>query len=418
MRILVITMLDLEKEQNQRTHHVIDMARDLADEVTVVYRVRSLERSLRRFIGDIVTLRVLDEQQRNFRRISIDPLFNYAQAMASGLVQSDLSRKPGLFRRLVSGILSLAGTLRDIFLIPSMCLPLKKRLREPFDICIAEGPWSMTVACWLRRRGIVHRLIYDDIDFVAGGQSLRFRYAYVAWLEKMMARRADAVVSVGWKLADFREGSSGRNAIVVPNGVKPERFARAHVKTPHPPTLVYVGNIAHYAGLDLAIDALPAIRAAVPECRVLIVGPGDPPYVEGLRKLAKRLDVVDAVDFRGPVAYERVPEVLAESDIGLATFRSTPLGDYAFPLKVVEYMAAGLPFLCTQGSESTNIIERVGGGQAIAFKASAFASAVVEIMQDSDRVEAMRTAGQAGVDRFTWQKTMRDLRGVVVSYAS
>lgn len=417
MRILIVTMLDLDKEHNQRTHHVVDMARELADEVTVAYRVRALGSGFRKFLSDVLSYRVTERRHGADRWIAIDPPVNYAQAMAAGLVQADLTKPPGLFRRLLSGTLSTAGIVRDLALVPSMYWSLVRRCREPFDICIAEGPWSMAIARLLRRRGLVGPIVYDDIDFVAGGQMLRLRYAYVAWLERLMSRRADAVVSVGWKLAGFREQTTGRNVIVVPNGVDPKRFEKAHSRPPHPPTLTYVGNIAHYAAVDLAIEAMPDIVAANPGARLLVIGPGDPPYVGGLKDLAASLGVAQSVEFRGPVSYDSVPDILAESDIGLATFRNNPLGDYAFPLKVVEYMAAGLPFMCTLGSESAKILERFPCGKAIEFDRNAFAAAATAILSDRQEYERQRAIALSGVSRFTWQKAMRDLRGVIVAHA-
>ncbi len=417
MRVLIVTMLDLEKEPNQRTHHVVAMARALADETVVVFRERAMGRGLRAMLADSLSFRIREIPGGEGATIAVHPPLNYAQAVAAGLVQGRLDATPSPARRALSAVLSLAGIARDLVLVPAMTFAAARRTRGDFDLCIAEGPWSAATAWLLKKAGRVRRILYDDIDFVAGGQMLRIRFAYVAWLERVMAARADALVSVGWKLARFRRRSTGRNALVIPNGVDSARFARARDRSPHPPTLVYVGNIAHYAAIDLAIDAMPRIRRAIPDARLLVVGGGDPPYVEGLKRLAESRGVADAVDFRGPVPYDRVPDVLAESDIGLATFRTSPLGAYAFPLKVVEYMVAGLPFLCTRGSESEEILERHGCGRAIDFDAEALAEAAVALLSDPAGYARCREAAIRGARAFDWRDAMDAMRAVAIATA-
>ena len=49
---------------------------------------------------------------------------------------------------------------------------------------------------------------------------------------------------------------------------------------------------------------------------------------------------------------------MAESDIGLAAFPPNELMHYASPIKVFEYMAAGLPIVTTKGTEAARIVKK------------------------------------------------------------
>ncbi|MQA34003.1 glycosyltransferase [Modestobacter roseus] len=85
------------------------------------------------------------------------------------------------------------------------------------------------------------------------------------------------------------ERSSGRAAgvagasVVVPNGVDPTRWtpgdratARRELSFPDPaaPTVVCVGRLARQKGQDLMLAAWPAVRAAVPGARLVLIGDG------------------------------------------------------------------------------------------------------------------------------------------------
>jgi len=415
MRTLVITMLDLVREQNQRTHHVARMLADLSQETVIVSKTKVMDRSWRAVVRDAFTWRVETSRDGTVTTLALHPPLNYAQALAAGLVQGEILRRPGLPRRLTASLLSLAGIARDLLLVPSFVLAVLKHTRGTFDVCLVEGPWAGNAALMLRSFGRVRRIAYDDIDHVAGGQMLAVRRAYTALLERRAMRGADLVVSAGWLLGDYRRRTLGRDVLVIPNAADPSRFAASHDKPPHPPTLVYVGHLAHYCGADLAIRALPLIAERVPMIRLVVVGGGDAPYVAGLHQLAASLGVTHRVEIRGPIAYAGVAAVLAESDLGLSTFRTTPLGVFAFPLKVIEYMAAGLPVLCTRATEAEQILQRYPAGRAIEFTPQGLADGALELLEDREKYHLAREVALQAAQVFTWDRMLAEHRTAILA---
>lgn len=413
MRTLVMTMLDLAREQNQRTQHVADMLAPLSSELVVVTKVRATGRGLRAVLADALCFGATVSRRGATTTIALRPPLNYAQALAAGMVQGSVVERAPAWRRAAAPVFSLAGILRDLLLVPSFVLAVLVRGGGRFDLCLVEGPWSGAAALVLRRLGRVGRIVYDDIDHVAGGQMLALRRWYVGALEAAAMRRADLVVSAGWRLAEHRRATTGRPVQVIPNGADRALFAEAHRRRPHPPTLVYVGHLEAVRGIDLAIRALPLVAARVPAVRLVVVGGGDAPYVDGLRSLAAALGVADQVELRGPLPHGQVPAVLAESDIGLATFRLTPLGMFAFPLKVVEYMAAGLPVLCTKGTEAEQILLRHPAGRAVEFTPEALAEAAIGLLTDPAAWASARQAAVEAADVFTWERAMREERAAI-----
>ena len=415
MRTLVMTMLDLTREQNQRTHQVAKMVAAFSSETVIVTKVKITDRAARSVLRDALRFSATATRSGTITTIALHPPLNYAQALAAGLVQGSIVEQPPLWRRTLATLLSLAGIARDLVLVPSFVFTVLVKAGGRFDLCVVEGPWSGASAVVLKWLGRVKHIVYDDIDHVAGGQMLALRRGYVAALETAAMRRADLVVSAGWLLGEHRRQTTGRAVTVIPNGADPARFAAARDRRPHPATLVYVGHLAHYAGVDLAISALPAIAARVPDVRLVVVGGGDGPYIEGLRALALSEGMADRVELRGPVPYDQVPGILAESDLGLSTFRLTPLGAFAFPLKVIEYMAAGLPVLCTRETEAEQILLRHPAGRAVAFTPEALAHAAIELLTDPDAYSAARQVALEASQVFTWERAMRDERAAIAA---
>lgn len=413
MKLLAITLLDVAREQNQRIHHTIRALAEMADEVVVATKARPTGRGVDGFLADALSYEVAEWQEGNVRTLAIHPPLNYAHATAAGRLHAETLHHPGRLARGAASALSLLGTARDVVLVPSFLTAILTRTGGTFDVCLAQGPWEAAVGWLLRRLGRVRYLVYDDIDFVAGGQITRLRQAYVAWLERTLIRSADLAFSSGWLLGEYRRQTSGREVMVIPNGVDPERFTAARARRPHPPTLVYTGFLKHFAGVDLAIRALPEIRRALPGTRLLVVGDGDPSYVEGLRRLVASQGLEQAVEFRGALPYETLPEVFAESDIGVAAFQPIPVASFAFPLKVLDYLAAGLPVIGTSGSETAEILRRHACGRAVEFTPESLARAALDLLGDPAGLQRASEAARQVAGQLTWSSATEAQCGAV-----
>lgn len=106
--------------------------------------------------------------------------------------------------------------------------------------------------------------------------------------------------------------------------------------------LVYHGTMAHRLGVDLIIRAVARLRDRVPGLRLHLWGGGDD--LDGFQQLARDLGIDDRVIFvpKGfPI--EELPRRLAEMDLGVVGNRRSVAGDLMLPVKLMEYVALGLP---------------------------------------------------------------------------
>ncbi|HEY6193569.1 MAG TPA: glycosyltransferase [Candidatus Eisenbacteria bacterium] len=168
------------------------------------------------------------------------------------------------------------------------------------------------------------------------------------------------------------------------------------------PHLLFVGRLRYYKGLHVLLDAMPAIEAPL-----VIVGNG--PMDRALRAQAARLGLDDRVHFVGPVSDDVLLDHLAAAGIGLLP-SSTPTE--AFGLALVEYMAAGLPVVCTELGTGTSFVNQHGetGLVVRANDPGALADAVNRLLADRALRERMGRAGRERVrDRFTTEVMMRGM---------
>lgn len=279
----------------------------------------------------------------------------------------------GNIRTITARRIRLPGSLdllaQDLWLY----MILRPHLQSHYQVGIVDGPESAFLLRSLKKSGRVRFLIYYDIDYYPGV------HPQWSWLisrrEQICVKTADAVASVSRPLAALREQQGAKLTAVIPNGVDFARFHMANLlRKDNPPTLVYMGSLDTRWGVDLAIQAMPILRRTISDIRLLIAGRG--PAEHELRQLALSLGIDESVHFLGFVPYPDLPNILAQADIGVATSRRDAFRQYASPLKIVEYMAAGLPVICSGGGEAEQMIEESRAGTNITFEPEAFAEAV------------------------------------------
>ena len=185
-------------------------------------------------------------------------------------------------------------------------------------------------------------LVYDLMDEPRLFLSRRQWPRYARMHERLLAGAELLVVSA--RVLLDRYGDAARRSEWVSNGVRDELLNEIHTAEPETsitrlpgPRLGYVGMISHW--FDFA--AVRAIARAVPGGSVVLVGPTD----------VRRPELPPNVVFTGPVPHSRLASVLAAFDVGLIPFVRSPAIDAVNPVKLYEYLAAGLPVLASDFEE-------------------------------------------------------------------
>lgn len=177
---------------------------------------------------------------------------------------------------------------------------------------------------------------------------------------------ADVISCVSEPLAEWVGGllndSTNGEIVVNPNGVDPERFSQSgrgvSEDEHHRFTVGFLGTLKPWHGTDTLLKACAAELAGadIPwQCEIL----GDGPQRGQLEDLADSLGIRDRVIFHGAVAPEDVPSALGKWDVGVAPYPAAirHKDHYFSPLKVYEYMAAGLPVVASNIGEIPEVIK-------------------------------------------------------------
>jgi glycosyltransferase involved in cell wall biosynthesis len=244
------------------------------------------------------------------------------------------------------------------------------------------------------------RLVYDVIDHP---DVFPHRRSLLKRNHERALGTADAVFAVSRPL--WEEISRQRpDAVYLPNGVDFERYENAPDPAGVPerlarsrregrPVAGFLGAFARWVDGDLLSD-LARLR---PDWDVVLIGERLDGSFDALGRKAP-----SNLLFAGAVPHRVVPSVLSAFDAGLIPFRLGPEGANASPIKLYEYLAAGLPVLATPIAEAEAVPEVLVASDAPGFAAlldRARSLRGSETFRDTARARARENGWSARVER-------------------
>lgn len=232
----------------------------------------------------------------------------------------------------------------------------------PFDLVYERySLWSTAAIRYARRTASRSVLEVNAplVDEQAAHRCLLDRAGAEAVAAEVL-RTAGTVVAVSDAVAVWTRSRGATRVSVVPNGVDPARFTpRSHVEREPGRGLCvgFVGTLKPWHGVSVLVDAFTRLVSTAPGYRLRLVGDG--PERAAVQRQAAAAGVSDNVELVGAVDPCDVPGLLSEFDVAVAPY---PVRDEAYfsPLKVFEYLAAGLPVVASRVGQVEEIVGRCG----------------------------------------------------------
>lgn len=291
-------------------------------------------------------------------------------------------------------------------------------LQENADIYHFHDPDLIPVALLMSRK---HRkpVVYDVHEYY--GDSLLNRHwlpkplrkfvgGSVDRIEKWSSRSFAGIITVNGHMAELfrRENPEGE---ILHNYPLQRQFQFPRPEKIKPPVILYLGGIKRDRGFEVILRAMILVRKNYPEAVCELVGPivrSD--LGQEFSDLTPWLEQGN-VRLRGKVPYEQVPEILAQSSIALVPLFPTLNYQKAIPVKLLEYMAAGIPVI---GSRFGYIEEIIAKNQCGLLtepgNPESLARDICALLKDQEK--ALKY-GQNGWDAFhreyTWEKEQSKL---------
>jgi len=276
-----------------------------------------------------------------------------------------------------------------------------RRLGMERPILWAYVPQAESLIESLRPELVVYHCV-DDIAAQEGIDGAGFRAA-----EERFAAKADLVLASAPALAKrMRELSS--NVMEAPNVADTALFATALEEGPvdaalaalPQPRVLFTGAIVT-TKLDLPLMVtLARARPSWSFALVGPVGPGDP------RADVSMLRAEPNIHLLGPRSYRELPAVLRGADAGLIPYARNELTGSIFPMKVYEYLAAGLPVVATELPALSEVAE-VGKAPD--------AQGMAELLDEAlgNDTPARRRERSRAAAEHSWDRRLREIAAAI-----
>lgn len=234
-------------------------------------------------------------------------------------------------------------------------------------------------------------LVFHSFDVLHHLTKLSKIKPFLFSLEKYAYLNSDMILTVTPALNKYLAhlGLSSVKVFYLPVGidtglfqpiVEKENIKRKWGILPEEKVVLFTGRLFDFSGLDMVIKGMPKILDILPNTKLVIAGDG--PLYTKLVMLTKKLHLSGKVMLLGRQPYSKIPELIGIADLCINPFKPHILSLFAFPSKIVEYMAVGKAVLATNLLGTKEVLNNVAGVKLVS--QSNFLEAMLQLLKDEN----------------------------------
>jgi glycosyltransferase involved in cell wall biosynthesis len=210
----------------------------------------------------------------------------------------------------------------------------------------------------------------------------------------------------------------GNRITVIPLGVDTERFRPRGIDDKENgkkcTRIVYIGVIKRYREFDVVLQSLSKLPSTE-NIELHIIGKGDDIYIKEMKKLSSKLGISDVICWHGYIDHKKIPEKLSTMDVGLSPLPPDESYQVSCPANVIEYLATGLPVICTDITPHRDIFEE--GHTGFFYEAGDIHQLgnKINTIQNMDRKQKLLSKQQArnGAMEYDWSNILDDVEDII-----
>jgi len=224
----------------------------------------------------------------------------------------------------------------------------------------------------------------------------------------------EALIPSAYRKSPFLVISESTGDDLARRGVPPGRVSVVHCGLDHDrysvdpsvakaaaPTVLYIGRLRRYKGVDWVMRTWPEVRRRVPGARLVVIGDG--PHRAALERVASRYDSDGSVEFLGFLPGGEKVQRLREAWVLVQ-----PSPKEGWGLTVVEAGACGTAVVAADSPGLRDSVKRDETGLLVPYgDDTALAGALSSVLSDAALRDRLAAAGQKWAARFTWPDCAR-----------
>lgn len=321
-------------------------------------------------------------------------------------------RVPFIKARPVSIGPSFERIIFDVFLVPRLIGVIRRHKIEVIHAHNYEANIAGAIAKWVTRRPLIYNGVTSMADELPSYRHMpqkitRFVGKMLDWI---VPRFSDVIMVLSDELKDYlvKMGNPADKILVVPPGVEMEWLDSGNGKRvykelgidDHVPLVLYTGALETFQRIDYLLQAMALVcKENAQSILVIAANVKNAQALEQHQAMAITLGIADRVRFVESVPLGELPNYLAAAAVAVVPRPSCP----GYPIKLLNYMAAGIPIVSFSGS-AKSLVHGYSGYVAADHDVEDLASGISLLLNDQSVAEKLGFRAQRSLDGvFDWQ---------------